>query len=75
MAAFKRFGNGGDVFRGVAAAASGNVDEATVGDNVVVVVPSAVPLPGFDAKGPVPLLFVRPYIWIGEEEAAAKKQK
>jgi hypothetical protein len=46
----------------------------TVGDSVVVVVPPAVPLPGFTAKGRVPLLFVRPIIWIGEEEAEKKKQ-
>ena len=54
---------------------SSTTNSITVGDGVVVVVPPAVPLPGFDAKGPVPLLFVRPYIWIGEEEAARKKQK
>ena len=51
-----------------------NSNSISVGDGVVVVVPPAVPLPGFTSKGPVPLLFVQTSIWIGEEEALKKKQ-
>lgn len=47
----------------------------SVGDSIVMVIPPAAPLPGFEAKGPVPLLFVRPCVWIGEEEAERKRLK
>ena len=50
-----------------------NSNSFSVGDGVCVIVPPAVPLPGFSAKDPVPLLFVRTTIWIGEEEKAKKE--
>ena len=52
-----------------------NSNSISVGDGVVVVVPPAVPLPGFTPKRPVPLLFVQTSIWIGEEEALKNKQR
>lgn len=45
----------------------------SVGDGSCMILPPAVPLPGFTAKGRVPLLFVRTTIGIGEEEEAKKK--
>ncbi len=54
---------------------SSTTNSITVGDGGFVVIPPSVPLPGFTAKGPVPLLFVRPTIWIGEEEAELKRRE
>lgn len=54
---------------------SSTTNSITVGDGVFVVIPPSAPLPGFTAKGPVPLLFMRATIWIGEEEAELKKMQ